>query len=140
MVVANLAAFGFLGFVWAPQWRQRVIAHAIRSSRAPASWWPSSWRRACGRTSCSKGGRWCGEGPADRPLKRAATGVLELTSETTGSVFRAPLDIKGCFSFGDQLVPIGPFRVRVVAPDGSRSRSIRVPEIDPGRHSLYWSF
>jgi hypothetical protein len=136
LAALNLPILGFLGFVWMPDLHQKTVARALKASQPPAFWWPPSWRREL-RTSFLLGG----SGMVKDPTPGFANGVVEL--EAGDRVFRATTsipNIKGGFSFGDQLLPVGPFRVRLVTPDGRRSTWIRIPEIDPGSHNMNWSF
>ena len=137
MAAVNLAALVFLVFVWFPQWHRRTIVRALTESQPPAFWWPPSWRREL-RTSFLLGG---GAMVKD-PTTRIPDSVVELESEADGRVFRATFipSSKGRFSFGDQLLPVGPFQVRLVTSDGRRSKWIRIPKIDPGPHNMNWSF
>jgi hypothetical protein len=137
LAVLNVGAMAFLVFVWYPHWHQKVVARAMTASEPPAFWWPPSWRRDLRTSFLLEGSTLLKD-----PMKRFGDGVVELETEADGRVFRTTIipGSKGRFSFGDQLFPVGPFRVRLVAPDGRRSRWIRIPEIDPGRHNMNWGF
>jgi hypothetical protein len=137
LAAANLAALAFLAFGWFPYWQRKNIVRAMNASEAPPFWWPPSWRRELRTSFLLEGGTLMRD-----PEKHPGDGVVELESEIDGRVFRTNVipGSKGRFSFGDQLLPVGPFRVRLVTPDGRQSRWSRIPEIDPGSHNMDWSF
>jgi hypothetical protein len=137
LAAVNLAALAFLVFAWLPHWHRKTVARALAMNQAPAFWWPPSWRRELRSSFLLEGGTQVRD-----PAKRPGNGVVELETEADGRVFRTNVipGSKGRFTFGDQLFPVGPFRVRLVAPDGRQSRWSRIPEIDPGPHSMNWLF
>jgi len=137
LAALNLAALALLVFVWYPHWHQKTIARAMTASEPPAFWWPPSWRRELRTSFLLEGGTLVRD-----PMNRPGDGVVELETEADGRVFRTTVipGGKGRFSFGDQLLRVGPFRVRLIAPDGRRSAWSRMPDIDPGRHNIAWRF
>ncbi len=137
MAAVNFAALVFLVFMWFPHWHQKTVARALIGSQPPAFWWPPSWRRELRTSFLLEGGAWVSD-----PAHLLASGVVELETEADGRVFRTTIvpGSKGRFSFGDQLLPVGPFRIRLVAPDGRRSSWLREPGIDVGRHNMGWRF
>ena len=147
--VGSIFAFQMLSIPWV-QWREHSVYQALRSGLGPEFWWPPGWRREL-RTSLLLEGearlKDDAEGtlrPQDRQHDRAlgspvAAGIIELLSEDQDRVFRA-IVARGKYSFFPRLLPAGPFKVRLVSPEGRSSKWLQAGPLDSGLHRINWSF
>jgi hypothetical protein len=147
--IGSILAFQMLYIPWV-QWREHSVYQSLRSGLGPEFWWPPGWRREL-RTSLLLEGearlledRSENARPQDRQHDDAlglpvATGMIELVSENSNRVFRA-IVARGKYSFLPRLLPTGPFKVRLVSPEGSASGWLQTGPLDSGLHRINWSF
>ena len=146
--VGSIFAFQMLSIPWA-QWREHSVYQALRSGVGPEFWWPPGWRRELASLLLEGEARLQDdvEGtlrPQDRPHDGAfgrpvAAGIIELVSEDQDRVFRA-IVARGRYSFLPRLLPAGPFKVRLVSPEGSPTGWLQMGPLDSGLHRIDWLF
>lgn len=153
VVAALLLTGGLLAVPWLARWREVKLYEALHESQSPSFWWPPDWRREWRTSILLEGHVYLRDAKSSRaveehgaPPDRSAlgrpvnAGTIELVSETEGRVFRTAVNTKGWYSFKRQRLPAVPFQVRLVTPEGSASRWLPMGALDPGLHSINWSF
>jgi hypothetical protein len=146
---AVLLTFGVLAIPWA-RWREQTVYQALAQGKTPAFWWPTGWREAFRTSFLLEGEVSIRDG--DMPIEQrqsfpqartdariAVSGTIEFVSEYQSQVFRT-LVKKGRYSFNPNRLPAGPFKVRLLLPDGSTRRWLQMPQLDPGLHRINWAF
>jgi hypothetical protein len=122
----------------------------LRSGLGPEFWWPPGWRRELRTSLLLEGEARLKDDVEDtrRPQDRqhggvfgrpVAAGIIVLASEDKDRVFRA-IVARGKYSFLPRLLPTGPFKVRLVSPEGSASGWLQTGPLDSGLHRINWSF